>query len=98
MQESPERDAYFAEAERAIMIYDTRIDTGNKALNTVLMEKGLYCQSHDIQLTCMPSGDSLDFMQVADIYALFGNALDNAINATMELNDPSKRVINVRFS
>ena len=46
----------------------------------------------------MPSGDSLDFMQVADIYALFGNALDNAINATMELNDPSKRVINVRFS
>lgn len=90
MQESPERDAYFAEAERAIMIYDTRIDTGNKALNTVLMEKGLYCQSHDIQLTCMPSGDSLDFMQVADIYALFGNALDNAINATMELNDPSK--------
>lgn len=62
------------------------------------MEKGLYCQSHDIQLTCMPSGDSLDFMQVADIYALFGNALDNAINATMELNDPSKRVINVRFS
>lgn len=39
MQESPERDAYFAEAERAIMIYDTRIDTGNKALNTVLMEK-----------------------------------------------------------
>ena len=78
MQESPERDAYFAEAERAIMIYDTRIDTGNKALNTVLMEKGLYCQSHDIQLTCMPSGDSLDFMQVADIYALFGNALDNA--------------------
>lgn len=98
MQESPERDAYFAEAERAIMIYDTRIDTGNKALNTVLMEKGLYCQSHDIQLTCMPSGGSLDFMQVADIYALFGNALDNAINATMELNDPSKRVINVRFS
>lgn len=39
MQESPERDAYFAEAERAIMIYDTRIDTGNKALNTVLMKK-----------------------------------------------------------
>lgn len=98
MQESPERDAYFAEAEQAIMIYDTRIKTGNKALDTVLMEKGLYCQSHNIQLTCMPSGDSLDFMQVADIYALFGNALDNAINAEMEIDDPSKRVINVRFS
>ena len=61
------------------------------------MEKGLYCQSHDIQLTCMPSGDSLDFMQVADIYALFGNALDNAMEAVSALPDDAERYIAVRI-
>lgn len=97
MQDSPERDKYFEQAEQAIMIYDTHIQTGNKALDTVLMEKSLYCQRHHIQLTCMPCSDPLEFMNISDIYALFGNALDNAIEATKAVTDPQKRVITVRF-
>ncbi|MBW3089483.1 ATP-binding protein [Bifidobacterium miconisargentati] len=95
MRESPERDEYFNEAEQAIMIYDTAVKTGNRALDIVLMEKGLFCQSHGIQLTCMADGTALDFMRMEDIYALFGNAMDNAIRAVSELKDPAKRVINV---
>lgn len=95
MEASPERDEYFAEAERAVMIYDTALKTGNRALDIVLMEKGLFCQSHGIQLTCMADGTALDFMRMEDIYALFGNALDNAITAVSELDDPAKRLINV---
>ena len=36
-------------------------------------------------------------MKVEDIYAIFGNALDNAIRAVMELEDAMKRVISVKI-
>ena len=60
------------------------------------MEKGRFCKSHDIQWTCLADGAQLSFMALEDIYALFGNALDNAIAAVMELDEPEKRVISVR--
>lgn len=88
---------YLDEIENDVMIYDTAIDTGNKALNTVLMEKGLYCKDHKIQWSCMADGRKLSFMKIEDIYAVFGNALDNAVNAVMELEDSGKRVISVKI-
>ena len=45
----------------------------------------------------MADGARLDFMKVEDIYAIFGNALDNAIRAVMELEDAMKRVISVKI-
>ena len=35
-------------------------------------------------------------MKSADVYSLFGNALDNAIEAVMKLQDKSKRVIGLK--
>ena len=40
-------------------------------------------------------GPALDFMSAADIYALFGNALDNAIRAVNELDDAGVRSISL---
>lgn len=79
------------------MIYDTSINTGNRALDTVLIEKGMYCKNHGIQWTCMADGSGLNFMKVEDLYAILGNALDNAIAAVLELQDERKRIINVRI-
>lgn len=45
----------------------------------------------------MADGAKLDFMKVEDIYAIFGNALDNAIRAVLELEDEMKRVISVKI-
>lgn len=83
--------------EQDIMIYDTALNTGNKALDTVLMEKGLFCKNHGIHWSCMVDGNQLDFMKLEDVYAIFGNALDNAIEAVLELEDPCKRVISVKI-
>ena len=94
--DGPEREAYLKSVEEAIQIYDTAVETGNSALDIVLMEKGRFCKSHDIQWTCLADGAQLSFMALEDIYALFGNALDNAIAAVMELDEPEKRVISVR--
>lgn len=92
-----EKAEFFDEIEQDIMIYDTALKTGNKALDTVLMEKGLYCQTHGIQWSCMADGSRLSFMRPEDIYAMFGNALDNAITAVLELKEPKKRVISVKI-
>ncbi len=88
---------YFKELEQAIRIYDTSIHTGNPGLDVILMEKGLYCQSSGIEWTCMVDGARLDFMEPEDIYAMFGNALDNAITAVLELDEPDKRVISTKM-
>lgn len=92
----PENNSYFEELENDLMIYDTAVQTGNRALDIVLMEKGLFCRNHDIQWTCMADGACLEFMAPEDIYAIFGNSLDNAIRAVMELEAKEMRVISVR--
>ena len=97
MADGQEREEYLNELENDIMIYDTALQTGNRALDIVLMEKALFCKNHGINLTCMADGARLDFMKVEDIYAIFGNALDNAIRAVMELEDAMKRVISVKI-
>ena len=97
MSDEREREEYLDELENDIMIYDTALQTGNKALDIVLMEKALFCKNHGINWTCMADGTKLDFMKVEDIYAIFGNALDNAIRAVMDLEDKMKRVISVKM-
>lgn len=92
-----EKEEFINELEQDIMIYDTALNTGNKALDTVLMEKGLFCKNHGIHWSCMADGTKLDFMKLEDIYAVFGNALDNAITAVMDLEEPQKRVISVKI-
>ena len=79
-------------------IYDSSVNTGNKALDTVLMEKKLYCEKYLIQLTCIADGEKLTFMQPADVYSLFGNALDNAIESVLKEEETEKRVISLSVS
>ncbi len=92
-----EKDSYLDSLEKDIMMYDISMKTGNTALDVVLMEKGLYCKNHDIQWTCMADGFVLDFMKNEDIYSIFGNAFDNAIEAVMKLKDKSLRVVTVKM-
>lgn len=97
MTNEEEKEAYFNEMEQDIMIYDTAVDTGNKALDVILMDKGLFCKNHNIQWTCMADGACLGFMRLEDIYAIFGNALDNAITAVMAIQEPQKRVVSLKM-
>ena len=83
------------EMEHSVMIYDSVARTGNAVLDTVLMEKSLYCEEHGINMTCMADGGMLSHMDGVDLYTLFGNALDNAIENVMKQKDRSKRVIQI---
>lgn len=81
------------EIEDMISIYDTMLKTGNEALDVIFAEKSLICRKNDIKLNCMIDGAKLSFMENTDIYALFGNLMDNAIEAVEKLVDNEKRII-----
>lgn len=83
------------EIEDAILIYDSSINTGSETLDILLMEKSLFCNKQDIKLSCMADGKALSFMSPSDIYSLFGNILENAIEAVIKLKDTDLRVISL---
>lgn len=83
------------ELEHSALIYDSVIKTGHPVLDTVLTEKSLYCEAHQIQMTCMADASGLGFVENVDLYTMFGNALDNAIESVTRLKEPEKRVIQV---
>lgn len=77
----------------AVNVYDAQIDSGNKSLDTILTEKSLLCDSLGIEFTCSADGSKLSFLTDAELFSLFGNMLDNAIEATRDLDDETMRVI-----
>ncbi len=80
------------ELKQSIKIYDGLVKTENDVLDIILAEKFLYCQSHGIRLHYIVEGGCLDFMGAGDIYAIFGNAIDNAVEYLDKLKDKEKRV------
>lgn len=82
-------------ASRELDVYDSAVETGNTALDTILTEKRLLCASRGIVLSCIADGQSLGFVRPADLYTLFGNALDNAINAVVGLHDDTRLSISL---
>lgn len=90
-----ERGAYIKELEEAIEIYDSVLNTGNEVVDTILSEKSLNCEKRNIRLSCICDASHLDFMSTLDIYALLGNALDNAIETVSKYKDVNKRVISL---
>ena len=95
MKDDEEINRQLKEMEHSVMIYDSVVKTGNPVLDTVLTEKSLYCEEHQIVMTCMADGSHLDFIDKVDLYTMFGNAIDNAVESVMKLKDKEKRVIQV---
>ncbi len=83
-----------ASLREAIEFYDSNIKTGNEVLDVVLCEKALTCQKNDIAFSCMADGSKLGFLTPVQTYSLFGNIIDNAVEAVKLL--PAKdRVISL---
>ena len=93
-EDDPVRRAEVLEdMEQAIAIQESFMNTGNKVLDVILTTKSLQCQKKNITLNAMVDGDLLSGIHVKDICSLFGNLLDNAIEATQQVEDHEKRLI-----
>ncbi len=90
-----ERERCVQEMEQSIQIYDSIAKTGNEVLDTVLTEKSLYCEANGIQVHCVANGTLLTFLDPVDLYTMFGNALDNAIESVKEIEISEQRLIDV---
>ena len=78
-----------------VSIYDSRIETGSPLLNVLFTEKSLFCEQNRIELSCVIDGGKLSFIEEGDLYCLFGNLLDNALEAVKDIEDEGRRVIDI---
>ncbi len=88
-------DRYLEEMEGSIQIYESIVKTGNEVLDTILTEKSLYCRERGITVSCVADGSQMGFIHTVDLYAILGNALDNAIEAVEKFKHEEKRQIDV---
>ncbi|MDF7640091.1 GHKL domain-containing protein [Bifidobacterium sp. ESL0784] len=85
--------AGFEQLEASVKEYSAQEHTGNSVLDVILTSKVKACEKKGITLTTVADGKLLTDMSSMDIATLFGNALDNAIEATSKVTEPERRLI-----
>lgn len=98
IEDNEDQKEYIESIKNAVTIYDNIYQTGNDALDLVLTEKSLLCDKYHIKLSSMIDGSELGFMNTTDVYALFGNLLDNAIESVMKEPEKEKRIISIQMA
>lgn len=81
--------------QRDMQVYENSMHTGNEVLDVLLTEKCIRCSLKGIHFSCSGDFAPISFMKVTELYSLFGNAIDNAVEAVEKLNDTEKRVIDL---
>lgn len=94
---SIQKKSFVKDVQNMIEVYDSGAGTGNEALDTILMEKSLYCKLHDIEWTCVADGALLSFMDMVDLYTIMGNVLDNAVEGVEKCAPGEWKTIGVRI-
>ncbi len=72
--------------------------SGNPVLDTILAAKIRQARNLKIRMTCVADGELLSMLHVIDICTIFGNALDNAIESVVQIEEEEKRLIHVSVS
>lgn len=101
LEKSPSRENIHAHVDKilsAIQPFESVLDTGNDAVDILLGEKLEVCRKQGIRCTVMVDGESLSFIDQLDLVTILGNAMDNAVEACMNVRDASRRAIQVRTS
>ncbi len=75
--------------------YEDYVHTGNEFLNIILRNKAANAREKQIDFSAMVDFNGIDFMEPFDISTIFGNAIDNAIEASEKLPE-ELRLITVR--
>ena len=93
---APALQSKISELEKAAKVYDDTVFTGNNILDSIITEQKVYCRNNSIQLDYVIDGGALNFVEPVDLYVIFGNAIDNAIESVLKIDDIDKRIITIR--
>lgn len=96
IEDDRSRSEYLKEIRDAVSIYDATYHTGCSALDYILREKTLIFNERKIEFSCMVEGRMISYMASADVYALMGNALDNALERVLKEKE-GERVISFQI-
>lgn len=81
------------ELNEKINTFNSIYETNNQVIDVVLSSRAITCDKHHIELTCIVDGKLFNFMERYELYALFENALDNAIDAVRKISNKERRFI-----
>lgn len=86
---------WVSDIKRKITKYEDYYRTGNKFLDIILSDKIEKAQRNNIRIADDISLKGIEFLEPFDISTIFGNLLDNAIEACTLVEDLKKREINI---
>lgn len=86
------QEAYIEDLKSAVEIYEAAPKTGNIVLDVVLSENILRAKDVGVELNCIADGKLLDFIEEADLYALFGNIISNALEAASKASNDKRYI------
>lgn len=72
--------------------------TDCEPLNVIFADRQFTLTKNNIKFYYIGDGNALSFMQTHDVYSLFGNAIDNAIEYLQTVPDENKRIIYITIS
>ncbi len=81
--------------KQSIAAYERPANSGNEVLDVLLAEKIGICQQRGIVLTCNLGQTDFSFVEELDLYSLFQNALNNAVQAVSDLPPGTERFISL---
>lgn len=93
----PLREEELCELERIVESCSVIYNTGNQALDVIITEKARLCAQEGIEFTVFADGSLIKYMSNSDIYSLFCNAIDNAVEANRKLSHEDNRYIVVKL-
>ncbi|SCH44930.1 Uncharacterised protein [uncultured Clostridium sp.] len=88
--------SYINNLENQIGDFEKVKNTGNKTLDIILGEKIHLCKKHNIKFEDNINISKLGFIKDIDICAIFANAIDNAIEACVNIDNEIEKRIEVK--
>lgn len=88
--------SYISNLEFQISDFENFKNTGNDTLDIILGEKIYLCKKYNIEFEESINISKLKFIKNNDICAIFANALDNAIEACMNIDNEIEKRIEVK--
>ncbi|MCI9380352.1 MAG: GHKL domain-containing protein [Dorea sp.] len=93
--EREEKQEWISDIKKKIMKYEDFYRTGNRFLDIILRDKIEMAQSDNIHIEDDINMDGIKMFDPFDISTIFGNLLDNAIEACKLVQEIERRVINI---
>lgn len=87
---------YLDRLKDSIDEYNTVVESGNKSIDVVLTEKNIICSINGVRFTYIVDGKLFSFLTEMEIYALFGNIMDNALEGMENVKHQERKFVSLK--